>query len=236
MAFGIIPIDSKVETIIHDKLCSLEPSFDFDGMDKMILRMCYKDFLSFMDYLKETKIKINNRNIIIDKFMIPSAEAISNLYNMKMCDDTDVKDVMDDGKFVENWTEWWFKKYKSRVKLVLGTLPPMASNASKGVDHLSKFTPEEITDMKKIIKFRFIEGGEICGSMVLTEVLFTRILNQYSEKFEWNVSTKLHLLNAMLKEVNKLIHTYGILIFIKPTKESYQLKEYREDLGTTTIK
>jgi hypothetical protein len=224
-------IDTKL-IFISRKLNELEPSLDFRGMDRTVLKMCQKDFSSFIEYLKETKLELKNRGVVIDNL---SVDALTNLFNFRLLDDLDMQDVMDDRETIGAWTEWWFRKYKSRVKILLKDLPSLSSNANKA-DHLSKFTSEEITDIKKAIKFKFIESGEICGSTVLTEAIFMRVLNQYSEKFEWTISAKLHLLNAMLREANKLAHVTGTLIFIKPSKESYQLKEYRDDDNSALVK
>src|SRR3989304_7169227 len=125
MSLNVIPMNSNAEYIIRNKLIDLEPSFDFNGMDNIVLKICCKDFTSFIEYLKETKIKINNRSIVINTFMLPVSEAITNLFSMKMCDELDVEDVMDDGKFLVSWIELWFKRYKNRVKLGIGYMPPI---------------------------------------------------------------------------------------------------------------
>jgi hypothetical protein len=221
-------LNSQVETVIRFKLWNLEPSFNFDGIDKIILIMCRTDFSSYIDYLKENHMKLNNRSVIMDKFILPPLENINNLINMTICNEGDYEDFDDDRKFIENWVEWWFNKYKRRVEITF-TKPLPSKTLTPENNILSKFNPEEINDIKKIVKFKFIKDGEICGSTILTDALFNRMLSQYSDKIDWTISAKLHLLNAILRETNKLIHVSGTLIFIRPTKDNYSLREYRND-------
>ena len=194
-----------VREIIKVKLLDLEPNFNFNGMDDSVFKMCCKDFDSYVDYIKERRIQVTQSY--------------------------EINDIDDDKRFVETWVEWWLSKYRKRVKLTFSDTPNDAK-LSRGTNMMSKFSEEEIDDIKKTVKFKLIEGGEICGSTVLSNALFTRVLAQYSEKFEWNISAKLHLLNAILREANRMIHITGTLIFIKPAKESYGLREFRDDMGT----
>lgn len=54
-------------------------------------------------------------------------------------------------------------------------------------------------------------------------------MNNYSNKIEWSIQAKLHLLNVMFREASKIAYFKGILVYIKPSKKIYGLSEYRND-------
>ena len=225
-----VKIDSNAEVIIKSTLMEIEPSLDFDSIDKVLFNMCKQDFYSFTKYLKNNKIKISDR---IGFFLNITDKQI--LFNMETLDNLELNDIIDDEKCLKAWVQWWWKRYKIRVKLMLGELPNSNFSLNRGRENAKKFTKEEIDGIKDMILYRFIENGEICGSMVLTEMLFYKVLSQYSEKFEWTVQNKLQFTNALLKEANQMSHLSGTLIFIKPSKNAYNLREYRDE-GMGTVK
>lgn len=217
LTFNII--NNKHELYISSKLKDIEPNLDFNSIDKVLLNSCCKDFQFFLEYLMHHHIKLNNRDIA---YYIVSA---SSLEVFSFNDD----DAIDDKLCIDAWTEWWYKKYMKRVKITFKDLP-MCSKSNN-----AKFTSTELEDMKKIVRYKFIEGGEICLSNILTDNLILRVLSQYSETYEWNLQNKLSALNVILSEANRMIHTTGTLIFIKPSKNSYGLREFRND-GTINSK
>ena len=189
--------------IVMNKLHDLEPSFDFLGMDKIVMAMCVKDYEVYVDYLNS-----NQRKVIF-------------------VEDDEI--VAENVKSIEHFIEWWFAQYKKRVKLTF-TAEKLPSSNMPPNNVMAKFTPSEIEEIKQAIKFKLIEYGIICGTTVITESMFTKILGQYSDKGDWGIQGKLQLLNVMLRETRRLTCTKGTLIFIKPAKNFYAgLREYRDD-------
>jgi len=219
----------NAETVINCKLLELEPSLDIRGIETMVYRMCHIDFHSFIIYFKEVNQNLCNRDNIIVPITIAGenlAEVLDNFINM--CIGFELDDIEDDRKAIEAWTEWWFMKYKKRVKISFNDNFPV-NNSPTDNRIISKFTAEEMQELKKIIKNKFIEQGEICGSTTLTDALINKIMSQYSDKITWDVTAKLNLMNTLVREANRMVKCSGVLIWIKPSKQSYGLREFRED-------
>jgi hypothetical protein len=211
-------MNEQFNSYIKNKLVELESSFDFSGMDKLVYAMCITDFSTYCKYIHQNHLNINPSNEFSTYFDIDTL-----LFT--------INDINNDRLTIEAWTEWWFKKYKQRVKL---TFTENLSPTQLNNNILSKFTDQEIDEIKEAMRFKLIEKGDICGTMIIVDSMFLKILSQYSDKIDWNISAKLILLNTMLKEMHKVAFTKGVLIFIKPNKQGY-INEYRND-GTTAVK
>jgi hypothetical protein len=214
----MVEINPEYNVYIKNKLIDLEPSFDFSGIDKLVYSMCITDFNIYVTYIKRTHMNINSTDTIFQYF---DAETL--YFN--------IQDMENNKHFIEAWTEWWFNKYKQRVKLIFTQDIPSSIQLNNNI--LSKFSSQEINEIKEAMRFKLIEKGDICGSMIIVDSMFIKILSQYSDKIDWNISAKLNILNVMLREMHKMALTKGPLIFIKPTKQVYGIKDYR-DTGTMT--
>jgi hypothetical protein len=214
--------------MFKSKLVDLESSFDFDGMDKMVFNMCMQDLTIYAQYIKEEQNKVlvrcNQNTIRIDSF------SVDTLLDKLINSDLNNQDSIDDKKSVEAWVEWWYSIYKKRVKLTF--TQPKVENSTKY--SFNKLSNVEIDEIKKMMKFSMIEKGVICGTTIIIDSLFKKILSGYSDKFDWGMDKKINLLNVMLRETRRLCNFKGTLIFIRPTKE-YYLTEYRNSGSTPPV-
>lgn len=106
---------ATLEKIIAEKLVLLEPSFDFNDIDKMILKLCTRDFMSYVVYIKTNHKMITQR----ESFIVPSSFNSESIFSSMflILDEFTIMDNKDDINLIESWTEWWFTKYKKRVKI-----------------------------------------------------------------------------------------------------------------------
>jgi hypothetical protein len=217
----------NADTVIRCKLIELNPQFDFQGMDNTVYQMCKLDLNAYIDYCKENQMHMNNREDIIVPMV--SGENIAVILDrfVSMCEGFSLDDVEDDRKAVESWVEWWYKQYLKRVKISFTDAPPPTPSSENKI--ISKFNGLELSEMKKMMKFKLIKNGEIVGTTILSDALLNRVMSQYSDKVEWNIGTKLQLTNTLLRESGRLAEAKGVLIYIRPTKKSYGIREFRDD-------
>ena len=126
--------------------------------------------------------------------------------------------------FLTVWTSIWLKKWKNRVKLILGN---QTQNSSSKINKiLSKAEPlwEELDckqEMIEILVSALIRNGEICG----TEILAQHILKMaIGEKNNLDINKKeqvLAVLNEALRKAREMAQNTGPLIFIKINKVYY---------------
>jgi hypothetical protein len=223
--FDNTPPEVQVRNTVQNKLSDLESNFEFDGMDKMVLSMCLQDLSIYAHYIKDTHNKVFVRTSINNNIEITNPTDM--FLNALIDTDLLIQDFEDDKKSIEAWTEWWFTVYKKRVKLTF------RENDIKNspISSFNKLTVNEIEEIKTMMKYSLIDKGEICGTTIIVDSLFNKVLSGYSDKIDWGVDKKLNLLNVMLRETRKLAQVTGVLIFIRPTKQSYNLKEYRDGDG-----
>lgn len=217
----------NVDTVIRCKLLELSPMLDFKGMDNTVVSMCNTDLKNYIAYAKENQMNIDNREEVVVPMVTGENLAVIIERFVSMADGFQLTDIEDDRKAVEAWVEWWFKKYQKRVKLVFNETPPKPTTPNDP-QLLSKFTTFELDEMKKIMMYKLIKSGEIVGTKVLTDALMNRVMSQYSSKIEWNIGAKLTLMNTLLRETKRMAEVTGALIFIRPSKNSYGLREFRD--------
>ena len=100
---------------------------------------------------------------------------------------------------------------------------------------MQKFSEDEIEDIKKAVVQTLIKSGEICCTEILTDSLFKKLLGEYSEKTKWTQETKLNFMASIIREAKRISRTHGPLIFIKPDKRYYKLREFRDDGASSTV-
>lgn len=222
----MLPIFSESWTnlLIMGELKKIEPSLDLQGGDHKLLRICCDDFKNYSDYLEVTSV--NSEGIM------PSGVAVE----MDLATgDYHVEETEETAKIVEFlmiWVKGWWKKYKIRVQVTIVESPRCkpSKTRQKGTMMMSKFSEDEINDIKKAIVQTLIKSGEICCTDILADSLFKSVLGRYSEKVvEWTQEKKLNFMASVLREAKRVSYTHGPLIFIKPDKKCYELREFRDD-------
>jgi hypothetical protein len=218
----------NIDTVIRCKLLDLNPNFNFKDIDYTVYEMCKSDLGHYISYCKENQLYIDNKENMPDVIGVLGTDLISDLNQLiNSCDGFQLSDIEEDRKAVESWVEWWYNQYLKRVKITFTDVPPATLSSENKI--ISQFNNTELNEIKELMNFKLIKNGEIVGINILTNALLNRIMSQYSDKIEWNIGIKLQLVNTLLRETGKLANTSGALIFIRPIKKTYGLREFRED-------
>ena len=127
-------------------------------------------------------------------------------------------------EFLTVWTSMWLKKWKQRVKLIIGR-----RNANKWVKASRKVRKAEPTwkkiqhkeELREIVAATLIKNGEICGTEVLSENLLKmeiggKKIQQLNDK-----ERVFSILNNALRRARHMAHSRGPLIFVKIDKGYY---------------
>ena len=122
------------------------------------------------------------------------------------------------------WTGIWFKKWKERVKLLIGD--QNANKWNKMSKTLSNVEPlwrkiEHKQELQEVVVSTLIKNGEICGTEILAENLLKMELG---EKSLQNVNDKERVfttLNNALRKAREMAQSKGPLIFVKIDKGYY---------------
>jgi hypothetical protein len=137
-------------------------------------------------------------------------------------------------EFVDLWSGIWIKKWKERVKLILGK--EGFEDWDRTDRLLNKAEPvwmqlKQRDEIKGMVIESLIRNGEICGTAILAEDMLKLELASCSENNSYNGEREylLGVLNNVLRKVRKISRSKGPLIFIRIDKRFFQLLE--EDIS-----
>lgn len=203
--------ESWISLLIMNELKRIEPSLNLQREDKRLLQICCADFRNYSDYL--VNLTIGDYHVEEDKEMEKIVE------------------------FIQMWVKGWWKKYKERVKVTIMKSPRFEASKTrqKGIKMMYKFTEKEISDINKAVIQTLIKNGEVCCTEILADSIFKGVLGRYSEKMEWTQEKKLNLMASIIREAKRMSYVHGPLVFIKPDKKYYELREFRDDNNATSL-
>ena len=122
------------------------------------------------------------------------------------------------------WIGIWFKKWKERVKLLIGD--QNANRWNKISKTISNAEPiwkrlEHKQELQEIVITTLVKNGEICGTEILSENLMKM---EFGEKLVQDVSDQervIIVLNEALRKAREMAQSKGPLIFVKIDKGYY---------------
>jgi hypothetical protein len=196
-----------VEVILGKKLAEIDPNMDVTGSDYKVLQVACQDFTNYLKFhWNLTGIEANQCEIV---------EKLEVLFR----EDEDELEA-----FMTIWVGMWIKKWKERVKLLIGE--QNANRWSKISKILSNAEPywkkiENKKELQEIVVTTLLKNGEICGTEILAENLLKMELG---EKHIQSLSDKEQLftiLNNSLRKAREIAQSKGPLIFVKVDKGYY---------------
>jgi len=224
-----------VSQIMADELKQIEPSLNFDGMDNTVLNNCNQDFFLYASWLeKQPKIASDKTQKGQTTFIIHSDE---NGIAITEEEEIGVEEAVE---AVKIFVRMWWKKYKERIKLTFED-PKLDILGMKGMGIARGFfTVQEREEILMELTNTFIQYGEYCMPKLLANSLFMRTLAQLTQQmWKWTqkdiINYKINLMNTLKKEAKAISYLSGYLLFIRPNKESYSLREWRHDFGGNKI-
>lgn len=196
-----------VEIMIGEKLKDADPALDIMGSDRKVLQVACQDFTNYLKFQWNLIGKEANQCEMVEKL-----EALVK----------ENADELDD--FLTVWCNIWFKKWKQRVKLLIGN--QSANKWSKMTKTIADAEPmwqkiERKQDLQEVVVATLIKNGEICGTEILAENLLKMELGEKNIKNLGEKEKVFTTLNNALRKAREMAQSRGPLIFVKIDKGYY---------------
>jgi hypothetical protein len=201
-----------VEILVGEKLKELDSALDVLGSDRKVLQVACDDFTNYAKFHWELMGKETNQLELTDR--------LEQLYR------DDRKELEE---FLNVWVGVWFKKWKERVKLLIGE--ESAQNWRKVSKTIYKAEPiwrkiEQKQELKELIALTLIRNGEICGTEILSENLLKMELGEKRVQYLDDKERILVAVNNALRKGRDMAQSKGPLIFVKIDKGYYGSPNY----------
>jgi len=200
-----------VEMLLSEKLKSKNPMLDVLGSDRKVLQIAGQDLTNYLKVHWDLVGKEANECELVDK--------LEEFYNEN-------PDELEE--FINLWTGIWLKKWKERVKLLIGREKAKRWNNVTRI--LKKAEPlwKQLADrgeMQEVVTSTLIKNGEICGTSILAENLLKMQLGRNKKKFDSKEERVVSVVNDSLRKARELARSKGPLIFVKVDKGYYQYSQ-----------
>jgi len=196
-----------VEIILSEKLKDTDPVLDITGSDRKILQVACQDFTNFLKYHWKLIGKEASQCELVEKLEKLFKENPNELE-----------------QFLTVWTSVWLKKWKERVKLLIGNQNANKwRQASKTLSNAEPFWKkvEHKKELLEIVVVTLIKNGEICGTEILSENLLKMELGEKRVKNLKGTECIFTAVNNALRKARGMAQSKGPLIFVKIDKGYY---------------
>jgi hypothetical protein len=196
-----------VEIMIGEKLKEMDSALDILGSDRKVLQVACEDFTNYAKFHWGLMGRQTSQLELTDKLEQIFREDRNELE-----------------EFVNVWIGIWFKKWKERVKLLIGE--DNASKWSKVTKTLNNAEPlwrklEGKQEIRELIAKTLIKNGEICGTEILSENLLKLELGEKRVRCLSERELLLIAVNNALQKGRNMALSRGPLIFVKIDKGYY---------------
>jgi hypothetical protein len=196
-----------VELMIGEKLKEADPALDIMGSDRKVLQVACQDFTNYLKFHWSLMGKEANQCELVER--------LENIFK---------EDSSELDSFLTIWIGIWFKKWKERVKLLIGD--QNASRWNKISKTLSTAEPlwkkiECKEELQEIITTTLIKNGEICGTEILSENLLKMELGEKRVQSQSDKEIVFTIVNEALRKAREMSQSKGPLIFVKIDKGYY---------------
>jgi hypothetical protein len=196
-----------VEIMIGEKLREADSALDILGSDRKVLQVACEDFTNYAKFHWELMGK--------ETCQLELAEKLEQIFK---------EDHVEFEEFVNVWIGVWFKKWKERVKLLIGE--GNASKWSKVTKTINNAEPlwrtlEGKQEIRELIVTTLIKNGEICGTEILSENLLKMELGEKRVQYLSDNERVLIAVNNALRKGRDMAQSKGPLIFVKIDKGYY---------------
>ncbi len=196
-----------VELMIGEKLKEIDPALDIMGSDRKVLQVACQDFTNYLKFHWNLMGKEANQCELVEKLESIFKEDSSEL-----------------DEFLTIWIGIWFKKWKERVKLLIGD--QNANRWNKISKTLTNAEPlwkkiERKQELLEIIVTTLLKNGEICGTEILSENLLKMELGEKRVQDLSDRDRVFTIVNEALRKAREMAQSKGPLIFVKIDKGYY---------------
>ncbi len=197
-----------VEIILTEKLKDADPALDVLGSDRKVLQVACQDFTNYLKYHWDLIGKEANNCELVEK--------MENFFK---------ENPVEFETYLAIWIGIWLKKWKERVKLLIGN--QSANKWNKVSNTLANAEPlwkklDHKQEIMEVIVTTLIKNGEICGTEILSENLLKLELGEKVNQVMLNEKEQiLTVLNNTLRKARDMAQSRGPLIFVKIDKGYY---------------
>jgi hypothetical protein len=197
-----------VEIMLTEKLKDVDPALDIWGSDRKLLQVACQDFTNNLKYHWNLVGKESNNCELVER--------MEQLFK---------ENPAEFESYLAIWTSMWFKKWKERVKLLIGN--QNANKWNKVSKTLTDAEPlwKKLSHKQEIIEVivsTLIRNGEICGTEILSENLLKMEIGDKANQLMLDEKEQvLTVLNNSLRKARDMAQSKGPLIFVKIDKGYY---------------
>ncbi len=196
-----------LEIMLAEKLKETNPALDITGSDRKVLQVASQDFTNYLKYHWQLIGKEASQCELVEKLEKLFKETPAELE-----------------EFLTVWISVWFKKWKERVKLLIGD--QNANKWTQASKNLTKAEPlwnqfEHKQELQEVVTATLIKNGEICGTEILSENLLKMELGEKRIQNLKDAERTLTIVNNALRKARGMAQSRGPLIFVKIDKGYY---------------
>jgi hypothetical protein len=196
-----------LEIMLGEKLKDADPALDVTGVDRKVLQVVCQDFTNFLKFHWDLIGKEASQCELVEKLEKLFKENPAELE-----------------EFLTVWAGIWLKKWKQRVKLLIGQ--QNANKWRKASKNLRNAEPlwrkiERKQEIQEVVVATLIKNGEICGTEILSENLLKMELGEKSLRHLKDTERLFTVVNKALKKARGMAQSQGPLIFVKIDKGYY---------------
>jgi hypothetical protein len=196
-----------IETLLSENLKNINPALDLFGSDRKVLQIACQDLTNYLKVHWNLVGKEANECELVER--------LEKFFN---------ENPSEMEEFLGIWTGIWFKKWKERVKLLIGN--ENSSRWNRAAKILSNAEPlwrklSNRQEMQEIVTSTLIKNGEICGTSILAENLLKMELGEKSREYVNEDEHVMNIANNALRRARELARSKGPLIYVKIDKGYY---------------
>ncbi len=196
-----------IETLLSENLKNINPTMDVFGSDRKVLQIACQDLTNYLKVHWNLVGKEANECELVDmleKFFNENPNELE--------------------EFLGIWTGIWLKKWKERVKLLIGN--ENSNRWNKVTKILSNAEPlwrklSNRQEMQELVTSTLIKNAEICGTSILAENLLKMELGEKSREYLNEEEQAMNVINNTLRKARELTRSKGPLIYVKIDKGYY---------------
>jgi hypothetical protein len=196
-----------IETQLSENLKNLNPALDVFGSDRKVLQIACQDLTNYL--------KVHWNLVGNEANECELVERLEKFYN---------ENPNEMEEFLAIWTGIWFRKWKERVKLLIGN--ENSSRWNRTAKILSNAEPywrklANRQEMQELVTSTLIKNGEICGTSILAENLLKMELGEKNKEYVNEEEHVINVTNNTLRKARELARSKGPLIYVKIDKGYY---------------
>ena len=201
-----------LEIMIGEKLKDADPALDVTRSDRKVLQVACQDFANFLKF---------HWNLIGKE--ASQCELVEKLEKLFKEEPAELEE------FLAVWIGIWLKKWKQRVKLLIGQRNAnnwrKVSVKLRNAESLWKKV-ERKQEIQEIVMATLVRNGEICGTEILSENLLKMELGGKRVKHLRDSERLFTAVNNALRKARGMAQSQGPLIFVKIDKGYYSPTNY----------